>query len=220
MKRAIFSILIIFGSCVLFAQTTEQTTSPNTRKNIVTFSYNPALILIAPFLDDLREYRRFGVIHGEFGVRAVYYTYENSGIFSLAYGRQIYDRDRQQIVLLINLSYQQIWRKWDLYVDARSPHHFTERFHHFLIMPEVRFNWLTSRDGSATLSSGIGFGVRYLRQNVGRFDDIIPAQGGGITSAFHLSVLELRGNIENFTLGFNFGVGARGFLEFSVGYRF
>ncbi|MCL2416542.1 MAG: hypothetical protein FWD02_01220 [Bacteroidales bacterium] len=215
MKQAILSVLITFGSCVLFAQATEQTTSLSMRKNIVTFSYNPALILIAPFLDNSTDNNRFSVIHGKYGIRAVYYRYENSGIFSLAYGRHVHE----QIVLMINLSYQQVWRKWDLYVDAHSPHHFTERFHHFLIMPEVRANWFTSRDGSTTLSSGIGFGIRYLHQNVGRFGDVIPAQGG-VTSAFHLSVFGLQGNIQNFTLNFNLGIGARGFLELGIGYRF
>ena len=118
-KRHILLILIVLGSYSLFAQSAQQGTFTNANRNSVTLSYSPTPIFNAPFLSN--RYGNFGVIHGEYGIRAVYYRFQNSGVFTLTYGRQVHE----MIVLMINLSYQQIWREWDLYVDAYSPHHFT-----------------------------------------------------------------------------------------------
>jgi hypothetical protein len=90
-KQIILSTLIILGNCSLFGQSIEQAdTPPNTKKHIITLSYSPMLLFASfePLLDDFDDYSGFAVIRGEYGVRAVYYDYANSGIFSLAYGRQ------------------------------------------------------------------------------------------------------------------------------------
>jgi hypothetical protein len=220
MKQTVLIGLIIFGSCSLFGQSTEQTTlPPSWKNNIVTFSYSPVLRFMLPmttFLDSISPpyNSEFGVIRGEFGIRGVYYQYENSGIFSLAYGRHIHER----VVLAMNFTYQQVSRKWDLYVDAHSPHHFTERFHHFQLMPEIRYHYVKVRGASLFLGAGIG--LNYSHHNVGRFGDVIPSRKD-IGWAFQFWPFGFHGEpIENLVIRFCIGIGTRGVFEFGVGYRF
>jgi hypothetical protein len=119
----------------------------------------------------------------------------------------------------MNFAHQRIWRNWDLYVDVNSPHYFTERFHQFQIMPEIRYNWFVPRDGTSVFS-GVGFGLNYLHQNVGEFGDIIPSRKGA-SLAYQVWIFGLHGKlVENLVLRLCFGFGTRGFLEFGLGYQF
>ncbi|MDR0438029.1 MAG: hypothetical protein LBH22_06990 [Bacteroidales bacterium] len=219
MKQIILIGLIILVSSSLFGQSTEQTdTLPRVKKQIVSLSYSPMFLSgqLKPLLDDINSYGKFGVIRGEYGVKAVYYGYENSGLFSLAYGRYIH----KKIFLTMNLSYQQIWRKWDLYVDANSPHYFTERFHQIQVMPEVRYNYITTKDGSASLFLAAGVGLNHIHNNVGKFGDIISSRKGE-SLAYQVWLFGFQGKpIENIILHLHLGFGTRGFLEFGLGYRF
>ena len=217
MKRIIILALVIFGSHSLSAQSIPQTdTLLGDKKQTISLSYSPVamsgklLQVYLPF-----SFNKFDVVLGEFGVKGVVYEPQASGLFTIAYGRTIEER----VTLRFNLSYQQIWRKWDLYVDAYSPHYYTERFHFFQIMPEVRYDYVKRKNIALFLSGGIG--LNYLHNTRGVYGDVIASHRGlGVGFQIWLFGLEVE-PIENFLLRMNFlGFGTIGVLEFGLGYRF
>jgi len=226
MKQATILLLIIFGNNFLFCQSDiSQIELHREKKQTVTLSYSQMIMgnfndLFANFHLDYTDRstsnnQRYGVVRGEFGVKAVFYRHDNLGTFSVAYGRHL----TKKIMLTASLSYMHFSRKWDLYVDANSPHYFTERFHLFQFMPEVQYNYLTTKDGSTSLFLAAGLGIAQMHNNVGRFGDVITSKKGA-NLAYQVWLFGLQGKVEDVIINFRLGHGTRGILELGLGYRF
>ncbi|MDR2906785.1 MAG: hypothetical protein LBU91_02200 [Bacteroidales bacterium] len=218
MKRAIVLTGFILGTCLLFGQDTVQINIPeNHKKQFVSLSFSPfslslqTLQIYLPF-----AYSSFNVVQGEFGVKGVVYEPHNSGLFTIVFGRTV----KERLDLIVNLSYQQFWREWDLYVDAHSPHYYTERFHYFHVLPEVRYNYYQKKGVSLFLSGGVG--IDYFRNAPGRYSDVIDTINS-IGFAYQLWLFGIQVEPQK-AKGLSFrtavGFGARGAIEFGLGYRF
>ena len=205
---------MIWGNHSLFGQSTPQTNViQSDKKQTVSFSYSP----VSTYIISLKQsFEKFEVVLGEFGVRGVgYKPYLVSGIFTVGYRHAI----KERLTVTLNLSYQQIGRKWDLYVDAYSPYYYTERFHFFQVVPEVRYDYVKREHIALFLSAGIGVNYFYNIKSI--YSDIIEpytktdlgfqiwALGFEITPVNNLVV-----NIKPV------GIGTIGFFEIGLGYRF
>jgi hypothetical protein len=220
MKRIILSILIILGSYALFGQPASDVTMPQNGKNqAVAFSYSPSWRLAFRFFENMDVFfggQGLDIRFGEYGIKGVVYFPRTAGLFNLAYERSITNR----LSWRVNLAYMQILQNWDLYVDANSPHFFTERIHSFQLVPEIRFDYARRRGFSIFMSGGLG--LHYFRNSVGRFGDVIGANSGfGLGFQIWLLGFEID-MIDNFVFRLNtLGFGTLGaIIEFGVGYRF
>lgn len=225
MKRLIISVWIILGSSLLFCQTLPEVEVAKTeKKHGLTFSYSPpfALLMRKEQALDYDSYtngpfskeKRFGTVLGEFGVKGVYYYYQSLGVFSAAYGWDIHPR----LTLALNASYQCIRRKWDLYIDADSPHFFTERFHQFQIMQELQFNYYKKKGTSIFMSAAVG--VDYLFNTRGKYREVITYVEK-TTLAYQLWLFGVHAQLdENWMLRLCAGYGTKGICEIGVGWNF
>ena len=221
MKKIIVFTWIVLGTYVLFGQSNPQGEFPhNNKRQMVSLSYSPITLTsyTAAMVNALAEAfgSDYNVIYGQYGVKGVsYFPSAVFGLFSANYEYSIVPR----LSLRVCLTYEQLKRKWDLYTDANSPHGFTERFHFYQILPELRFNYVKREDFSMFLSAG--FGLTYFHNTRGKFTDIIESYSG-FDSAFQVWLLGFDVSItENLALQIKaLGFGAIGVLELGVGYRF
>jgi len=208
----IICFLVVLRIHSLFGQSTAQPEAlQSDKKNAISLSYSPIDINMIRYS---LSFNKFDVVLGEFGVKGVFYEPYTAGIFTVGYSRAIEER----ITLTLNLSYQQIWRKWDLYVDANSPHHYTERFHFFQILPELRYDYVKRETAAIFLSTGVG--VNYFYNTRGAYGDVIAPYKRAILG-YQIWLLGFEVTVENLILCVKpIGFGTIGFLEFGLGYRF
>ncbi|MCL2682021.1 MAG: hypothetical protein FWE63_00880 [Bacteroidales bacterium] len=222
MKQIVLTGLIILGNNFLFCQSdTPEKELTSERKQAITISYNP-LPMIGLYNNlHLRHTNekspdgiKFGLVLGEFGVKGVFYELKKSGMFSVAYGRQL----SKEITLTASLSYLQLSQKWDLYIDENSPHYFTERFHLFLVMPGMQFDYI--REKNVALFSAIEVGINYLWHDIGGFEDVlVPQKRTSFAFQIWVSGFDVI-FMDRFRARFCLGFGTKGLLEFGLGYRF
>jgi hypothetical protein len=214
MKKYTLIVLVILRGCSLVAQSEPQT---NTDKNqAISFSYSP--FTFTRFFVGVEKNMSDGykVIPGEYGVKAVVYAPEGAiGSFTIAYGRSLTER----VSFGLGLTYEQFHRKWDLYVDANSPHYFKERFHVFQVIPQIRIDYVKRKNVALFCSAGLGWGYSFNTR--GRFGDIIEPKNKSI-GGFQIWLLGFEVNpTDNLLIRFNtIGFGTIGFGEFGLGYRF
>ena len=209
----IICFLAVLGINLSFGQSTAEINALKSDiKHRISLSYSPIDINMIRFS---ASFKTFDVTLGEFGVKSVVYEPNLVGVFTVGYGRAIEER----ITVTLNLSYQQIWRKWDLYVDANSPHYYTERFHFFQVLPEARYDYVKRKSIALFLSTGIG--VNYFYNTRGAYSDIITSYNRAVLG-YQVWLLGLEVYpIENLVLCMKpVGFGTIGFLEFGLGYRF
>jgi len=209
----IICFLVVLGIHSLFGQSISEINAlQSDKKQTISLSYSPIDINMIRYS---LSYNKFDVVLGEFGVKGVVYKPHTSGIFTVGYSRAI----KERITVTLNLSYQQIWRKWDLYVDVNSPHYYTERFHVFQVLPEVRYDYVKRKAVALFLSTGIG--VNYFYNTRGAYGDVIASYKRAILG-YQIWFLGLEVNpVENLVLCMkSVGFGTIGFFEFGLGYRF
>jgi hypothetical protein len=222
MKQITIVILIIFGNSFLFGQQEPEIAIPqNDRYQIVSLAWTP--ITLAGYTTGVSDAivrffvsNNFEVIEGKYGVRGVAYNpAKSTGGFILAYERTLSKRTSVRICM----SYEMLWRKWDLYVNANSPHFFSERFHIFQMLPEIRFDYVSRERIALFTSAGVGLGSFFNTR--GKFGDIIENQNG-FDLAFQIFLLGLEARLENnMLIRFKtLGLGTVSTLELGVGYRF
>ncbi len=214
MKRIVVLILIISFSYASIGQSIAP--EDTNKKQMMMLSVSP-MPMTLKMLDLFTSYgyNNFAVIPGDFGVKGVAYEPKISGLFTFAYGRYI----DTKVLLKLNVSYLQLWRKWDLYVDAHSPHYYTERIHFFQVMPEIRYDYYKRK--YIDLFFAVGLGVNYSFDKRGDYKDVIPSQNG-IGLAFQIWAFGLEFKpIDNLLVRLNaLGFGAIGPAEIGIGYRF
>jgi len=222
-KRATILALFILGHNLLFCQSeASQTELMRKNKHIVAISYSLLPItstdnLFTPHLNS--AYRdsvspRYGIVFGEFGVEGIFFRYTGSSIFSAVYGQHL----TKKLTLMLNFSYQSFSRDWHLYVDANSPHYFTEHFYRVQMMPELQFDYI--RTERAIISSSFGMGVNYLWNNTGGFDDIVVSRKGA-NLVYQIWFVGVNASFtDHFGIRFGLGYGTRGVVELGFAYRF
>jgi hypothetical protein len=208
----------MLGSFSLTGATISQIDEVNNDKNQTFFlSWSPIGMSVKTIEAlGLFTFDNFDVIKGEYGIRGVVYNPERiTGLFIASY-EYAFDK---RTSFRVNLGYQTFSRKWDLYVDAFSPHYFNERFHFLQLMPEVKYNYVNKEKLNLFLSSGVG--LSYLYNTRGRYVDTIEDHSGfGLGFQVWLLGFELK-PVDNFVVRLcTVGYGTLGVVEFGLGYRF